>query len=58
MGGGEARGKENLVVDFLEMSVDIDRAGQEAENSPDGKAPVEGALLDNRSVLGARAWVG
>jgi hypothetical protein len=43
------------VVNFLEMSVDIDRARQEAENSPDGKARVEGAALDNRSVRGESA---
>ena len=40
------------VVNFLEMSVDIDRAVREAGDSPDGKARVEGAALDNRSVRG------
>ncbi|KAL3827174.1 hypothetical protein ACHAXA_006729 [Cyclostephanos tholiformis] len=40
------------VVNFLEMSVDIDRARREAEDSPDGKVRVENAALDNRSVRG------
>ncbi|KAL3780266.1 hypothetical protein ACHAW5_001526 [Stephanodiscus triporus] len=43
------------VVNFLEMSVDIDRARREAENSLDGKARVMGAALDNRSVRGKSA---
>ena len=43
----EARGEEDHVVDFFEMSVDIDRARQ------DGKAPRGGRRrLDTRSVRG------
>jgi hypothetical protein len=38
------------VVNFVEMSVDIDRMRREAENSIDGRVRVENAALDNRSV--------
>lgn len=40
------------VVNFLEMSVDIDRARKEADSSPDGLAYVntESATTDNRKV--------
>ncbi len=40
------------VVNFLEMSTQIDRMRRAAEHSPDGKAHVEDAVEDNRTVRG------
>ena len=40
------------VVNFLEMSVDIDRMRRKAERSPDGKVYVEDAAEDHRTTRG------
>ena len=40
------------VVNFLEMSTHIDRMRRAAEHSPDGKAHVEDAVEDKRTVRG------
>ncbi|KAL3781703.1 hypothetical protein HJC23_009921 [Cyclotella cryptica] len=40
------------VVNFLEMSVEIDRLRQLAESAPDGKVYVENAIVDRRTVRG------
>lgn len=40
------------VVNFLEMSVEIERLRQRAEDSPDGKVYVNGAAADRRSFRG------
>ncbi|KAL7534448.1 hypothetical protein ACHAXR_005885 [Thalassiosira sp. AJA248-18] len=40
------------VLNFLEMSVEIDRMRRAAERSPDGKVHVEDAAEDHRSVRG------
>ena len=40
------------VINFLEMSVEIDRLRRAAENSPDGKAYVENAVEDGRKFRG------